>query len=421
MIIFRVGSTSVSCSRYLDVLQSPDVERLVILSSDNRLTEGIPNALGFAEAERELRDKLEVYSCSYPLLIRVIARVLGHLQRQGLGRVALFESLIDLILRNQSFGVLESVLERFHPDLIWSGSNDYDGSNLITWWIATQDLGIPIVRSYKEHRCRYLIDEENALLKSDALILPSQRNLRAFEKIYSTELEHKTFFADEDWRYSGLIDYVKKQEVENMSILDKEPHIVILSGVVTYGERDVRRGSRYNYLPIIEKLVEHRIHIHLHTKSVIESTQHPVTDPANPYARLDNTSRYFHIESPLDLEKDWSDYLVLKRYDAGLLHNYRENESIARFTRMNVPNRLYEYQLAGVLPVVLKGTLLDVEDIIRDTGFGLIGSSYVEVAEMLLKLIANPHRRPTMADPPSFQDFLSVLLTAYRSVSGLSS
>jgi len=421
LVILRIGGSSISYSRYLDLLEHPDISELIlIVQQGDKMIEGVISACKYARTT-DTCNRLKIYEYAPPANVRRVSGILWRAQRlpyiyRKLSN--LLERMIGFLLRCTTFEALKRTIEIHRPDFVWSGSNDFDGSNLTTWWAAEQELDVPIVRSYKEHRCRFLCDEKNALLQSDALILPSQRNVEALEAIYSVRLKDRTVIADEDWRYSKLIEYVRAQEVEKLSCTDGEPHVVILSGVATYGTGDVRRYSRYNYLTIIKELVRTGVHVHMHVKSIIETTQHPVTDPTNPYVRLADTYRRFHIEPPLDLERNWGDYLTLKRYDAGILHNFVEGEPIAEFTRINIPNRLYEYQICDVLPIVVRDTMLDVEDILRKTGFGIIASTYPEAGETLKEMI-DKRQYPRLSAPvASFRDFTDALLSAFHLACG---
>ena len=73
----------------------------------------------------------------------------------------------------------------------------------------------------------------------------------------------------------------------------------------------------------------------------------------------------------------------MKKFDAGILHNYVVGEQVSRFSQMNTPNRLFEYLVARVKPIVIKNTLRDVEDIINEIGFGVIADSYSEAVSII--------------------------------------
>jgi len=226
-------------------------------------------------------------------------------------------------------------------------------------------------------------------------------------------LKNKTMFADEDWRYSGLVNLIMNTKVDKLSSVDKEPHIVILSGRVTYGVKDSRGNSRYNYIDLIKNLIQRHIHVHLHTKFIIENSDNKVCYINNPYFLIAKESEYFHIDNSLDLENDIANsYSILKRYDAGIMHNYVEGEEINKFTKMNVPNRLFEYQMASVLPVVFKGTMLDVEDIIKETDFGIIVKDYDELKQILYENIKNNVEINIRTSVKTYSDFVSILFKA---------
>lgn len=423
MKILRVGGSSTSYTRFLDLLEDTEVESLVVLTEDEYFAEklkslkNVASLLGYKE---DILKKLEVYQFKLYFFERAIRRLLYEGSRLSFwgdlfsNTTKYLNFPISMYMRNMSLKPLESILDIHKPDFIWSGSNDFDGSNFLTWWIKERYKNMPLIRSYKEHRCKFVLDEKNALGLSNAIIIPTERNLRVLEEVYSLKLKDKTYFADEDWRASKLVRYVRDIVTEKLSHIDGYPHVVILAGVATYGEYDYRRNSRYNYIDIIKTLTKNKIYVHLQAKKIIESTHNPVCSPTNPYFKLASECEYFIIEKPtINLDENLSDYFVLKKYDAGILHNYVEGEPINKFTKVNIPNRLYEYQMAGVLPIVIEGTILDVEDIIKKTNFGIIAKDYKEVAEILWERVKNKEKTVIEFEIPTFRNFTEVLFKAF--------
>jgi|GEM_PF-604206 len=427
MIILRIGSTTVSYSRYIDLLMNPEIELLIFLADKrDSFIKNLTKFFSSSKFSEIYKKKVRIYEFELSNIKRVIRGILYRSSRFSIEGefIRLFtrelapalEFMMSLYFRRSQIDTLKNVINTYSPDFIWSGSNDFDGSNFITWYVKeSHGENIPLIRSYKEHRCRFVLDEKKALELSDALVLPSLRNTEILERIYSLDLKSKTLIADEDWRSSYVIDYVRSISVSKLSSIDGHPHVVILTGVATYGTHDYRRGSRYNYLKIIRELVKSRVYVHLHTKNIIERTGSSKISLSNPYTKLAEESEFFKIEKPLDLEYNLEDYLILKRYDAGILHNYVEGEPISLFTKINIPNRLYEYQIADVLPIVISNTMLDVEDIIKDTGFGIIASDYSEVSEKLMEIVRR-NRKPIIfeGELPTFGKFVDILLNAYN-------
>ncbi len=422
MVVLRVGGGVAPYTRYLDLLMHGAVDRLIVLTQrGSGLGPGLRSACQRVKGLCE--KKLVIAEFLPPLHLRLLRRMVAGGSRyswKSRATAHLAGPLAPWFVRRKPPEMVLRLIDRYSPDLIWTGSNDFDGSNFLTWWISEHVRELPLVRSYKEHRCTFVLDEMMALRTADALILPTRRNLRALEAVYKCELEGKTLFADEDWRYSELVKYVRTLRVKKLSETDGEPHVVILTGVATYGAADSRRNSRYNYLPIIRTLVAHKVHVHLHAKRILESTDRPVVSTDNPYAKLASQSGFFHIEPPLELDPSWDGYAILKRYDAGILHNYVEGEPITAFTQMNIPNRLYEYLIADVLPIVIRGTMLDVQEMVESTGYGIVVQSYDAAAEWLHAWVATKPRNMVAPKVPTFVDFTNTLLCAAQRLVGSS-
>jgi len=427
MIILRVGSSTISYSRYIDLLMNPEIELLIFLTDKKDLfTANLTRFFNNSRFSEIYNKKVKIYHYELSNIKRLIRRILyissrfsmeGDLINSVIRNMdSIWEFLLKTYFKLDKFNILRDIIKIYSPDFIWSGSNDFDGSNFITWYLKEiYGSNILLIRSYKEHRCRFVLDEKKALELSDALILTSSRNVETLEQIYSINLKNKTLIADEDWRSSYVINYVKSTPVSKISSIDGCPHVVILTGVATYGVNDYRRGSRYNYLKIIRELIKNNVYVHLHAKNIIESTgKSKVSVNNNPYYELAKKSEFFKIEEPLNLDYRLEDYFILKRYDAGILHNYVEGEPITSFTKINIPNRLYDYQLSDVLPIVISGNMLDVEDIIKDTKFGIIASDYNEVAEKLKEIVKGKRNINFYGKLPCFNDFVEVLLKAYN-------
>ncbi|MDD5014031.1 MAG: hypothetical protein PHW73_02870 [Atribacterota bacterium] len=229
-------------------------------------------------------------------------------------------------------------------DFIFIGDNDSDGSNYLTIYLRKiLNINIPIIRSYKETRFIRNWYEEQMLLLSNKLILPHSGYISFFKDLYNIDLKSVSF-ADLDWRYSKLINYIKSKDVQKLSSIDGRSHVCILTGRVNWDPSETRSGKRYFYLPLIKELVSREIVVHLHTFRIIKKIDEPIESKNNPYNELAESSKYFYIESPLDLNSRIDDYFILKRYDAGILHNSTGDcfSSIEKFQQINIPNRLYE-------------------------------------------------------------------------------
>jgi hypothetical protein len=61
------------------------------------------------------------------------------------------------------------------------------------------------------------------------------------------------------------------------------------------------------------------------------------------------------------------------------LHNFESDQKVSYFDKFNIPNRFYEYQISGVLPIVKKGDSFVVEEIILNNNCGIV---YEELGEL---------------------------------------
>lgn len=403
MRICRLGTAATAISRYLDLLESPEVEALILLASQSDpWPEQLEEACALSREPDGCLSKLEVRRFAVPGPVSEAARRLWRDPDDEAAQDRAREAV-----ESHPFSDFERAVAALRPDVVWSGSNDFDGSNFLAWWAMEACPSVPFVRSNKEHRCRYRLEERETILRSSALVLPSPSHLAAFETTYVEALGTRTTFADEYWRYSGIGEYLASRCFEKLSQFDGTPHIGIMSGRVTYGSTDSRANSRFNYVSIVEELLEAGAHVHLHTNAVYESVDVPVCSPENPYFMLAARWDRFHLEAPIDLDGAWENYAILGRYDAGVLHNVVPGEDVSAFSRINIPTRLFDYQLAGVLPIAVRGTLPEAEALIVASGFGVVCESYGEAVTGLS--LGEASTRPQV---PTFRDFASALLTA---------
>jgi len=121
------------------------------------------------------------------------------------------------------------------------------------------------------------------------------------------------------------------------------------------------------------------------------------------------------IEGPLRLAGGSPDYEILKRYDAGILHPPvpDEKEELKRFQEINVPNRIFEYQMADVLPLSEKNSTPAVENIISETRFGIVFESYDELSGILHEFASSKLTNEfDVTKQKTFRDFSEVLISS---------
>jgi hypothetical protein len=416
MNILRYGSTHGSPTRYIDLLKREDVNKVVWVSHENdNMVKSVFDVC--AEMESELIKKMKHVTFRIPYTIKFFNRLFIVISTKipRFSRIlGIFEILFFIVLKMTNFSSIKSLINSEEIDFIWSGNNDSDGINILLWWLRVHLPKISIIHSYQEHRCKFRLDEKMAIKSATKLILPSKRNKESFEKIYNLNLSENVVYGNEDWRSKDLIEYVHEKHVIKKSELDKEPHVIILTRFATYtSETDLRRGSRINYLNLIETLVKLKIHVHLNCLKIVKTIGDQANEPNNPYFQLEKKyPTYFHIDKPINL-KTTDGYLELKSYDAGILHNVVEGEKINLFSNMNVPNRLFEYLLSDVESIMLKGHMDDVEEFLRSLEFGVVENNYKDVADKLYKKIGSRNQHTVDIERKlkySFENFCSILI-----------
>lgn len=341
--------------------------------------------------------------------VALVTRRLGIFQNK-LGQSLFKLGLSLLIARDKN---LNSILSD-SADLSWCGSNDVDFSLTFLIWLKLKWPDLDLVYSYKEHRCSFRIDEGLALDMASTLILPTESSMLELNKVYDLDLSVKTKYADEDWRSASIGQYVKSAKVSKYSSVDSCPHVIILTRYAEYGNSiDPRRGSRINFLRIIQTFASNGVKVHLKSMCICENIGGICHHNSTPYHKLaTDFPEHVFIEDPIKLNLD-SDYLELAKFDYGILHNYEEGELTNAFSRINIPNRLYEYFVSDVRPIVLENTLEEVENIIRDIEFGLIVKNYKEAADKMKEQVT--HKRVishSHAFNSSFETFMETLINS---------
>lgn len=394
MKVLRLGGVNPTTSRFLDLLAFPEIERVdyVLNESEKHYFKELMDVANFFGVEALLK-KVSVSTLGMGTFRELI--------RKG-NRVVNSSRLNKLIY---------SRLREFNHndyDFIWVGDNDFDGSNYL--FAAARDYfrDSLMVRSYKETRFSKKWEEIYTLKNADRLIFPSKDYEGFFEELYGIKI---TGFAvaDLDWRYSRTAQWVRNLQVKKLSSQDTIPHVCILTGRALCDPSEKRSGYRYYFVPIIEELVKRGIHVHLHALRIVES----VSEVRNPYKEISERTGLLSIEGPLKLAGGSSDYEILKRYDAGILHPPVPNEKadLKRFQEINVPNRIFEYQMSDILPISEKNSNPAVDKIISETGFGIVFESYDELSDTLHKFASSRTTNEfDTTKQKTFRDFSEVLI-----------
>jgi len=420
--VIRFGSTHGSPSRYVDLLRDPNITKVLWIAREHDvMVEKVIEVC--SDIEPTLIHKLEVFKFSPPVVVRyigsIILRLAQNFPKFSSTFSAVFGGVLSQVLKKTDFNHIHQKINELDYDFTWSGNNDSDGINVLLWWFRLHCPDMPIVHSYQEHRCCYRLDEKMAIESADFLILPSERNMREFERLYSVDLSGRVAFANEDWRFTGLQEYVASLDVNKLSEIDGEPHVIILSRFAAYaGGIDRRRGSRINYIDIIRNFVEKGVHVHLNVLEIVKSIEEKICEKENPYFELAKEfPNHFHIDKALDLD-DWGAYRELKSYDAGVLHNFVPGENVSLFSSMNVPNRLFEYVMCNVNPILLTGQMQDAEDLLKSLNFGIIERDYDSIASALVESVNSSLKAGTKvcenSNKYNFKRYVSVVLDSGR-------
>jgi hypothetical protein len=254
-------------------------------------------------------------------------------------------------------------------DLIWVGDNDFDSS--FGFAVILGLLGIPYVLTFKETRIYPNDFERFALDNAIRIIVPHEWYVELFKKKYGVDYSKKLLYGDIDWRSKYVYEIISKKNVQKLSEIDGKIHVCILSGRAIWDKNESRSRGRYYYVDIIKELLQAGFSVHLHTKFLIKSVNEPVFTQNNPYYDLKKQyPESFFIEKPINLLRP-EGYLELRKYDLGLLTSgaAQEDKEFMEFEQYNIPNRYYEYQMAGVVPIAPRGTLKYMENNCDDVLF----------------------------------------------------
>jgi hypothetical protein len=391
MRILRLGGVNATTSRFIDLVSREEIEHVdfFIHEAEERYFDD------YIKSAKYFREDFNINKIA--------------ISKYRLNRLDFYAKKTLKILRTKKHYDLFyrglKTLKRNKYDLIWVGDNDFDGSNDL--FMAVREIfdSSKIVRSYKETRFLKKYTEYEMLRYSDALIFPNFGYIDFFKRLYNIEIS-KYDLADLDWRYSKTINWVKSQEVEKLSRKDSRPHCCILSGRALSDPSEERSGDRYYFIPIIKELINREIVVHLHAQRIIASQNRSI----DAYHELAGKNSNLIIEEPLKLMAGSEDYKILKRYDAGILHaeTQEKNLSLYEFQKINIPNRIYEYQMCGVLPIIFDGDAIETKKLIKKSEFGIIYSSYDDLASKLYYTISSS---PKELDKIfSFRDFSNILL-----------
>ncbi len=386
MNIIKIGNLNWPTSRWADSYKAFD--RIFLIQRDDVIDHNL--------------DWVELISFSkYGSLKNRFNGLLFLLLEKNIKNILIYNTVI-LIFRIFNLNILLKV-KKIETKHVYSSYNDYDRSDHLTVILLPFLKNKFKVRAVKESRPDFRYPEYICLLNSNSVILNSRYNLEFFHKKYNLDLGGKDvyFDLDEDWR--------SKEFIENVSRLQKYSkstnlrHFVILSGRVFSELGNIRSGARQYYIKLIEQIISLGQHVDLYTEEII-----PTSFGLNLYSELEKKSNgLFKIKGLLDFKNDpLRSYSTLSKYDFGILHNFETGEKVSYFDKFNIPNRFYEYQISGVLPIVKKGESYVIEEVIRKYNCGIV---YDELDELILCDI-----KKYEFFNPSFEDYCVALKKIYN-------
>ncbi len=335
-ILLKIGSLNQPKDRWLDALLTFSEIHVICFSNEDELVH--PQII-YHKFPNEKN------------MNRLIYRFFVHAERIRILDGISFLLIWMLRMLNQPFIRSVKSLE-YHN--IHSSYNDFDESAFLTILFGFRNN---FTRAQKETRLYYSFLERQCFLRAGLIVLNSRANQMFYKRKYGDIFKGKQILygLDEDVRKKGLS--LSICHAQKYSETDGRIHAVILAGRVLSSPDDARSGGRLYYIPLIKKLLDAKIAVHLHTKEIIAS------HGKNPYAELSKSNPDFMIEQSLDFVNcPMEAYHALSRYDIGILHAHiPEGGEVTKFDRVNIPHRYYEYELAHVVPVELCGKNILIE------------------------------------------------------------
>jgi hypothetical protein len=284
------------------------------------------------------------------------------------------DSIPQFVLTPGNAGAtVRRLVDEYDIDVVYSMKNVWDGSLELVVELIHADLGVPIVRHYKEHFCEPSDDERLSLTATAAQIYINQESLDYFRAVYDvpTDTAH---ILDTDYLPAR---YLTSDLAPRLRDVDGRPHVVLAGGLsVTGGRNDVRH--------LCDVLARSRIHVHLYGRKYVGP------DPVEGWSVGDDAARaayealeatgWVHLHdhiAPPSFSHEFS------RYDAGILHVESNGTHEAPFQRMNFPNRLSPYLSAGLALAQQRGGQDAMEALVTTSGAGFVYDNYDELADVL--------------------------------------
>lgn len=272
---------------------------------------------------------------------------------------------------------VRSIVREHDVEVIYSIKNVWDGSLELLEDVLDADLGVPIVRHYKEHFCEPSEIERRSLTETNAQIYINDESLDYFVETYGVSRQ-TAHILDTDYLPAR---YVDDELAPPLFDETGRPSVLYAGGLSDDGGRsDVRE--------IVSRLARSGVIVHLFGRKYVGRDERGVVHTGHrssqrAYEQLEQhgvVELHDHIE-PAAFVRRWS------RYDVGLMHAARPGTD--RFARFNHPNRVAPYIAAG-LPLAQQGTEhVALRRLIEERSIGINFEDPDELAELL-------HDRPAL-------------------------
>jgi len=269
---------------------------------------------------------------------------------------------------------VKRLIKRDGIEIIYCLLNHIDGSNEFTKRLIDMKPGVPVVRHYKEHPCKFDEVEREVLLRSDGQIYENIESLRYFQELYGVGDNCLIALGDPP-QYST---YVPDEFPPLLSEQDGEIHVVSFSGLNRCGDKGPDLG-RYALEEVIEVMLEAGIHVHLFGH-ILPECREVYDSLAGDYPKL------FHIHGFVDAKTSCS---FTAQYDWGLVYSHarrhwpRLETEKWHFNRLNSPGKMARYIAAGVPFFVKRGIYDFMERIITEYGIGFVFDDYDDLVSQL--------------------------------------
>lgn len=370
--IAHFGNFDISANRYIDLFENENISKVKIFIEASKADQIKDIFLGIdLYSKNEIKDKLEIHIFDLTFIDKILRKFQFILNRYTLNLLSpiMFLRLKFLIRKNLKL-----------EDKVWIGENDYDGHNLLHCCIEKLLIKNFVVKNYKETRFRRDYFERKSFDLSDALIFPHNYYRDFFQRLYGSAIFEKKeiYYSDQDQRSRYHYELVKNLATTKHSFSDGKIHVAIVVGQVANEACD-RSGNRYVIYNTILDLLNNGFIVHLFVKSIIKSRSDPLVLSQSDYHDLQRDNENFIMSfEPMTLGS--TIYKEIVKCDFGYLHDDVDkiNVPLFEFQKINIPNRYYEYLVAGLIPIALKRTTFCYQNILLQKT-GLVLNDFTEL------------------------------------------